>query len=316
MENPREIIDSKYQAFIDNDSVNMNYAKLEYVYKSYVGLLDKVDAILELMDERQRLIELHLAGPLFPLNAHEKYHDVSDNLQIESSDFFKDSKIFLNDFTRFYIGEIGKDDKRGIAPKSFGSCLHSILKSISSLPEYATFLYKPFIRYGRQIDASICDYRDKFIEHSDSLSTPMLNTGPYSLKLVHMESNSFGRPRSMEEQVKANNLFLTPQDMFLLHTEHGTHCYVHVFPYYTNGASVFWGDEIGEIYDGTKLHFKKYGAHAHYFPPLNDDFENEFSMPAHIHQLGESPDILFSIDLITRFTFTAFDSLMTYKTHR
>ena len=121
MENPREIIDDKYQAFIDNDSINMNYTKLEYVYKSYIGLLDKVDAVSMLMKERQFLTELHLMGPLFPLTAHEKYHDVSDKLQIEASDFFKNSKIFLNDFTRFYIGEIGKDDKRGITPKSFGS---------------------------------------------------------------------------------------------------------------------------------------------------------------------------------------------------
>lgn len=316
MENPREIIDDKYQAFIDNGSIHMNYTKFEYVYKSYIGLLDKVDAVSMLMKERQFLTELHLMGPLFPLTAHEKYHDVSDKLQIEASDFFKDSKIFLNDFTRFYIGEIGKDDKRGITPKSFGSCLHSVIKNISSLPEHATFLYKPFIRYGRQIDASVCDYRDKFIEHSDSLSTPMLNTGPCSLRLVHMESNAFGRPRSTEEQLKANNLFLTSQDMFLLRTEHGTHCYVHVSPYYTTGADVFSGDEIGGIYDGTKLHFKKYGAHTHYFPPLNDDLENEFSMPVHIHQIGESPDILHSIDLITIFTFTALDSLMTYKTNQ
>ena len=49
MENQREIIDDKYQAFIDNDSINMNYTKLEYVYKSYIGLLDKVDAVSMLM---------------------------------------------------------------------------------------------------------------------------------------------------------------------------------------------------------------------------------------------------------------------------
>lgn len=45
MENPREIIDDKYQAFIDNDSIHMNYTKLEYVYKSYIGLLDKPDIL-------------------------------------------------------------------------------------------------------------------------------------------------------------------------------------------------------------------------------------------------------------------------------
>ena len=94
MENPREIIDDKYQAFIDNDSINMNYTKLEYVYKSYIGLLDKVDAVSMLMKERQFLTELHLMGPLFPLTAHEKYHDVSDKLQIEASDFSRTPKYF------------------------------------------------------------------------------------------------------------------------------------------------------------------------------------------------------------------------------
>ena len=33
----------------------------------------------------------------------------------------------------------------------------------------------------------------------------------------------------------------------------------------------------------------------------------------YIQQIGESPDLLYSIDLITRFTFTAFDTLMAYK---
>lgn len=54
MENPREIIDDKYQAFIDNDSIHMNYTKLEYVYKSYIGLLDKVDAVSMLMNADER----------------------------------------------------------------------------------------------------------------------------------------------------------------------------------------------------------------------------------------------------------------------
>lgn len=41
MENPREIIDDKYQAFIDNDSIHMNYTKFEYVYKSYSNMFIK-----------------------------------------------------------------------------------------------------------------------------------------------------------------------------------------------------------------------------------------------------------------------------------
>lgn len=100
----------------------------------------------------------------------------------------------------------------------------------------------------------------------------------------------------------------------MLHTKEGTHCFIHVFPYYTNNETIFSGVQIGEVYDGTQLHFKKYGDHSHYFPPSNEEGENEFSSPVNIRKLGESPDVLYSIDLITRFTFSAFDVLMTYKT--
>lgn len=159
----RKEADIKYQAFLDNDKVDVNFAKLEYVYKSYISLLDRIESISKLMGERQFLTELHFIGPIFPLNAHEKYHEISDRIQKEVSDFFKDSKIFLNDFTRFYLSEIGKDDKRGITPKSFGSCLNSVLKNFETLPGHSSFVYRSFIRYGRQIDATICHYRDKFI---------------------------------------------------------------------------------------------------------------------------------------------------------
>ena len=102
----RKEADIKYQAFLDNDKVDVNFAKLEYVYKSYISLLDRIESISKLMGERQFLTELHFIGPIFPLNAHEKYHEISDRIQKEVSDFFKDSKIFLNDFTRFYLSEI------------------------------------------------------------------------------------------------------------------------------------------------------------------------------------------------------------------
>ena len=72
----RKEADIKYQAFLDNDKVDVNFAKLEYVYKSYISLLDRIESISKLMGERQFLTELHFIGPIFPLNAHEKYHEI------------------------------------------------------------------------------------------------------------------------------------------------------------------------------------------------------------------------------------------------
>lgn len=77
----RKEADIKYQAFLDNDKVDVNFAKLEYVYKSYISLLDRIESISKLMGERQFLTELHFIGPIFPLNAHEKYHEISDRIQ-------------------------------------------------------------------------------------------------------------------------------------------------------------------------------------------------------------------------------------------
>ena len=92
-------------------------------------------------------------------------HDVQATSFKLKSSIFQELQNISKRFYKILYWRDWKDDKRGITPKSFGSCLHSVIKNISSLPEHATFLYKPFIRYGRQIDASVCDYRDKFIEH-------------------------------------------------------------------------------------------------------------------------------------------------------
>ena len=41
----RKEADIKYQAFLDNDKVDVNFAKLEYGYKSSNFLLDRVEFI-------------------------------------------------------------------------------------------------------------------------------------------------------------------------------------------------------------------------------------------------------------------------------
>lgn len=64
----------------------------------------------------------------------------------------------------------------------------------------------------------------------------------------------------------ADKLFLTSHDMFIMNTKHGTHCFVHTFPYYTNGETILSGAQIGEMYDGTQYTSKNMELMCTTFP--------------------------------------------------
>lgn len=266
------------------------------------------------MSERQFLIELHFIGPLFPLSTHEKYHSVSNDLQVLMTSFFADAKTFLNDLTRFYVEEMENDYNHGITPKSFGSCLKSINKRLEALPSRCKELYAPYCKYGKLLDSGICYYRDKFIEHSQSLTAPSLNTSLDSIQLFHMKSESVGRPRSCTDQKKAESAFLTSSDMLFIEECPGKrHCFVHVLTDKVLGQNVISGNDIGKISDSTGVHFKKYGSHVHYFPPIDETKNGHYGSCTDSPVIGESPDLFESIRLIERFTFGLLRELKKYK---
>lgn len=313
MTNMRKKIDDLYQELVD-ENINVDFPKLEYVYTNYHRLLNIVDDSTKKMRERQFFIELHFVGPIFPLSAHEMYHSVSSELQVLVTSFFSESKTFLNDLTRFYVEEIANDDKRGITPKSFGSCLHSINKNLESLPIVCQELYAPFCKYGKMLDSGICYYRDKFIEHSQSLTVPNLNTSLNSIRLFHMKPGSVGRPRSRSDQKVAKSAFLTPDDMVLIRESSGkTQCYVHVLTSKVDGQAIVSGNTIGKMFDSTDVHFKRYGVHMHYFPPFDETTRGHYGSCMDSNVIGESPDLFVSIRLIERFTVGLLKELKKYK---
>lgn len=65
----RKEADIKYQAFLDNDKVDVNFAKLEYVYKSYISLLDRIESISKLMVDGQGENQPGKSGGLIPGDA-------------------------------------------------------------------------------------------------------------------------------------------------------------------------------------------------------------------------------------------------------
>lgn len=311
-----EKINDIYQELLDAD-IKIDFQKLEYVYKRYCRLLSTIDSCLDKMKNRQLLIESHFSAPYIPLNIHEQYHEVGEELQALVSLFFTESKTFLNDLTRFYIEEIENADKRGITPKSFGSCLNSINKNIHTLQASCEEIYEPFLKYGEILDSGPCFYRDKFIEHSQSLTSPKLSTSLSSVRLVHMKSRSVGRTRSLSDREKANHAFLTPNDMIQIEECPGkTHCFVHVLSFKDCGQKVVSGDVIGKLYDSTDVHFKKYGQHCHHFPPLDENGTNNYGLCTDIKKIGESPDLLSTIHVLELFTIELLVELKKYKQNK
>lgn len=306
-------IDELVQIFLQKH-IAVNLQKLQYVHNDYVRLYKEVEQIANLMGERQLLVELHFIGPLFPLEVHEKYHDVSKEIANLSVDFFKDAKIFLNDFTEFYICEIPAKDRRGITSKSFGSCINSIAKVSENHEATINKMLSIFTMQGKWIDSTICNYRDKFIEHSKSLTSPELSTSPNgNIILLHMKSHYLTYPRTALEEEEAKHQFLTAQDMVCVDSASGKYCYLHVMPYHSLSTTISKGDFLGSCSDSTGYHFKKYGKHMHCFSPSTAVTTPQDIIDSTI--LGESPELFLSFERISNFFLSGLKYLQQYKTN-
>ena len=236
----QEKVDITYTHLVENHLV-FNAIQLEYIYREYCQLCKKVSEALSLLKVRQFLTELHFSAvpsftniglcywqqAAFPLSAHELYHEISKELTVLARDFFRESKGFLNDFTRYCGIILPEVECRGITFGSFGRCVKRCTtpKYFNELESNIQRVLEPFSRKGLYIDRTICFYRDKFVEHNDSLTYPELLTGPEQLQLVHpspSNNNSFWVPtghRAIEDEYKVRTAFIPPSDMLFLRGE-------------------------------------------------------------------------------------------------
>lgn len=315
---------------------------LEYVHDEYCNLYDKMNEALKLLKERQFLTELHfvmipqivdvgiqyIQQAVFPLTAHEKYHEVSRLLIDMMRVFFSEAKTFLNDLTRYYGKFLPQAMCRGISFSSFGRCVNKCRspKFFNSLDPNVREVLTPFSQKGGIIDETICQYRDKFIEHSDSLTPPELLTGPKQLQLVHMQSmdktTSSWVPkarRSAEEEHMAQTSFIPQRDtLFLRNKDDQLWAYFHVHPIISSFSFIEKGQPIGDVSDSTGLHFKKYGSHFHIFPPHQETLSPELQRDTSIYHmencqiLGMSPDAISSMQLLSDFFYDVLKRLHRY----
>lgn len=337
----KEQIDSLYEHMLYT-GLAPESLQLEYVYRGYCQLYDKMSAAENCLKKRQFLTELHIAAlPLpyknrlysnqmaLPLYDHEQYHEVSEILVQLTRDFFREAKTFLNDFTRYYSVALPESKCRAVSFGSFGKCVNKCNDPacLSKLEKDIQCALEPFTRKGLRIDSTICQYRDKYIEHSYSLTYPELLTGPSQLQLVHMRTTNTDNPphwapishRSEEEERQARAAFIPLSDTVFLEDKLGEiWAYFHVNQSSIIPRSFEKLQSMGEVTDSTNLHFKKYGPHFHIFPPARkspppqNQSDYDIYSAENFRVLGMSPNAITSIILLSAFFYDGLKHLQFY----
>lgn len=297
-------IEQLYMGFI-KDPQFCHVSSLGYVYQCYLSLLNSVVTSNNYLVERQRLVELHFLKAPMPLFVHEKYHEVSNLLQEEATSSFSRAKTVLNSITKFIGTVIPKAELSGASVNSFGSFLHDCKNKPLPKNQSASRIFQLYRTYGDDLNRSVNHYRNKFIEHSSTLSWGTLSTSQDQLQIVHQKADApVYLIRSAEDDLKASRTFL---DNILIVTNCNgeTTAYVHIYRDPTMSDYVSKDDVMGIPFDRTGVHFSKYGPHYHFFPPTSSSPipKNVLYTPK-IDQHGiieRSPDLFDSTQKLTIF---------------
>lgn len=301
----KEEIDHLYMELVGNPQFE-HAAALGYVYQNYLSLFTSVTNSHTYLEIRQHLVELHFLKVPIPLSLHEEYHEVSHRLQEETINSFLHAKTLLNAITQF-IGEIiPKSDRSNASVDSFGAFYHDCKKKPLPSNRSTAQIFQLYRTDGEKLNQSVNYYRNKFIEHSHTLSSGTLSTEPGKLQIIHQKDvkGPVYLIRSPEDNIKASHRFL--DDIVILTSDQGkTSAYIHVLRDVALGRIVEKNDSVGIPFDGTGVHFLKYGTHYHFFPYCIGD-----SAPKNVlrDSATDSPEIIeHSPDL-----FESFQGLTTF----
>lgn len=309
-------IDRLYMELV-SDPQFKHATALGYVYQNYLSVFDSVANSHTYLAMRQKLVELHFLKVPIPLSIHEEYHQVSHRLQEETINSFLHAKTLLNAITQF-IGEIiPESDRSNASVDSFGAFYYDCKKKPLPSNRSAAQIFLLYRTDGEKLNQSVNHYRNKFIEHSHTLSSGTLSTGPSKLQIIHQKDikGPVYLIRSPEDDVKASHRFL--DDIVILTNNQGkTSAYVHILRDAALGRVVKKYDIVGIPFDGTGVHFLKYGPHYHFFPYCIDD-----SAPKNVLRdsatdspeiIEHSPDLFGSFEELTVFLKSILLALKNY----
>lgn len=271
-----------------------NAPQIQSFYQSLSSVGVNFSLTTENAGKRQFLIDQQCASHQFGGNLHEKYHRINTEIDANLNNLFSSIKTSLNRLTSLFYSLIPHPDKKGISEKSFGALINSLDKK--------TFENKVLEKIriiltsrGREIDETINDYRDDYIEHVRNPSHGLLASTPNSLKRIHKSVLSVEQP--LKAKSKTSKTKTGWPAVKLIQENEEYLYYVHVEPSLRDGTVTKKGQEFGIISDGNTGHFEKYGLHYHVFSsPCNQ------TVPLGIEGTV-SPELYESLEKFTEFIY-------------
>ena len=227
-----------------------------------ISAIDQVSICFRRINEeamrRQELVEIHCnQEDQLTLSMHEEYHEINALLLSDINSFFSMIKTYLNSLALFIKEIIPQSQLRGLRFKSFGSLVESAKRTAESdLPN--SELRKFIAKSGAEFEKNFVEYRDKQLEHPGKLSDGVP-------KIIHYDSKG-----NSENQVSDtnNDKIHTKKERITMVTPEGhevTFFHIALSKNIERDTLIEQGQTLGEPYDSTGSHFKRFGCHYHVF---------------------------------------------------
>jgi hypothetical protein len=234
-----------------------------------ISAIDQVSICFRRINEeamrRQELVEKHCNQEnQLTLSMHEEYHEINAVLLSDINSFFSMIKTYLNSLALFIKEIIPQSQLRGLRFKSFGSLVESAKWTAESdLPN--SELRKFIAKNGAEFEKNFVEYRDKHLEHPGKLFDKTISSSNGVPKIIH-----YDRKGNSENQVSDtnNDKIHTQKERITMITSEGhevTFFHIALSENIKLGTLIKQGQPLGEPYDSTGSHFKKYGCHYHVF---------------------------------------------------
>lgn len=267
------------------------------------------------ISQRQLLIEKQIRQKYFRGKLHDEYHTTNLQIDTDIDSILSTLKQILNRLISIIICVVPKDLKRGLSDGSFGRFLNDLDKLKNSNPWLNQFA-AVMIPEGKRIDETICDYRDKYIEHvKNPIDSGIQSSGLGGIKKIHQASKRFGQSQKVMEHTTHSRDRI--DDTIKCQLPDGSYIiYVHV----TLNPSLKAGDNVGPqdaplgyVSDGNSGHFQKYGPHRHVYTTPDLDLPKMFAQQPGIdsgsYEVSPDPfdallDVLNYIRAVLHFLLT------------
>ncbi len=256
--------------------------------------------LLYYLRERQNLVELHRTGIPITLYIHDKYHEATAEVISQYRTFFEHSKQLLNAFVVLLGHIIADHEFNRVKTSSFGKCINSFSNVSEFNNKCLNKLKALFTKVGKLIDNTICEYRDKHVEHAKLLGVGVARTFGDSMVLIHDKDETPPMLYPIEKVKGVSRMSIFIDYIGIQSTNGGTDYIYHIKSNKNKGDSVRTGECIGPAYvDSSGIHFEEYGKHYHEFS--SESRKVLYPVASPIHKGTTSPKSDDSFDIMCCF---------------